>query len=118
MPKVYPRDVVGNVDFVHAFTGYVSPALRALKRLDVSDRSIDISYRGSIQPLEFGRLGYEKRGIGFDVAAATADAPDIRVDISSRWEDRIGGYAWFDFLSQSKVVLGAESGSNLIRLHG
>ncbi len=32
VPKVYPRDVVGNVDFIHAFTGYVSPALRELNR--------------------------------------------------------------------------------------
>ena len=116
--KVYPRDVVANVAFIHAFTGYVSPALRSLKQLGLAQRSIDISYRGLIQPLEFGRLGYEKRGIGFDVTAATAGAPDIRTDISSRWEDRIGGYGWFDFLNRSKVVLGAESGLNLFDFTG
>ncbi|MBV9752133.1 MAG: glycosyltransferase [Hyphomicrobiales bacterium] len=116
--KVYPGDIVGDVRFIHAFTGYVSPALRSLKRTDVSERSIHISYRGSIQPLEFGRLGYEKRGIGFDMAIATADVPNLRADISSRSQDRIGGNAWFDFLNRSKVVLGAESGSNLFDFTG
>jgi glycosyltransferase involved in cell wall biosynthesis len=117
VPKVYPSEVVGNVDFIHALTGYVSPALRALKRQRLSERSLDISYRGSIQPLEFGRLGYEKRGIGFDMAAA-ANGAALSVDISSRWEDRIGGNAWFDFLGRSKIVLGAESGSNLFDFTG
>ena len=118
VPKVYPREVVGNVDFIHAFTGYISPALRELKRQSLSERSLDISYRGSIQPLEFGRLGYEKRGIGYDVGGAIANVPDLRAEISSRREDRIGGNAWFDFLGRSKIVLGAESGSNLFDFTG
>ena len=44
--------------------------------------------------------------------------PIIRAEISSRREDRIGGNAWFDFLNRSKVVLGAESGSNLFDFTG
>jgi glycosyltransferase involved in cell wall biosynthesis len=116
--KVYPRDVVGDVDFLHAYTGYLSPSLRSMSRPSIAARSIDVSYRGSIQPLEFGRLGYEKRGIGYDVSAALKNAPDLKVDISSRWEDRINGTSWFDFLSQSKVVLGVESGSNLFDFTG
>ncbi len=116
--KVYPRQVVGDVDFIHAYTGYISTQLRGLTRRPMSERPIDISYRGSIQPLEFGRLGYEKRGIGYDVSAATAAMPDLTVDISSRWEDRINGTAWFDFLGRSKVVLGVESGSNLFDFTG
>ncbi|WP_210497506.1 hypothetical protein, partial [Microvirga antarctica] len=43
---------------------------------------------------------------------------DLTIDISSRWEDRINGTAWFDFLGRSKVVLGVESGSNLFDFDG
>jgi glycosyltransferase involved in cell wall biosynthesis len=117
LEKVYPRNLIGDVDFIHAWAGYVSPSLRSLRRQPISERRADIAYRGSIQPLEFGRLGYEKRGIGYDIEAATRNV-DLRTDISSRWEDRINGPAWFDFLCQSKVVLGAESGSNLFDLTG
>ncbi|WP_210497806.1 hypothetical protein, partial [Microvirga antarctica] len=84
------------VDFIHAYTGYIAPSLRDMPRGGMAERQIDISYRGSIQPLEFGRLGFEKRGIGYDVAAATAGVSDLTIDISSRWEDRINGTAWFD----------------------
>ncbi|WP_210497502.1 hypothetical protein, partial [Microvirga antarctica] len=52
--KVYPRDIVGDVDFIHAYTGYIAPSLRDMPRGGMAERQIDISYRGSIQPLEFG----------------------------------------------------------------
>jgi hypothetical protein len=116
--KVYPREVIGDVDFLHPYTGYFSPSLRGLVGRAMSERPMNIAYRGSIQPLEFGRLGYEKRGVGYDVAAAARLASDLKFDISSRWEDRINGTAWFDFLGRSKVILGAESGSNLFDFDG
>jgi hypothetical protein len=68
--KVYRPEVVGGVTFLHALTGYVSPLLRSVEIGSRGDRSVDISYRGSLQPLEFGRLGFEKRKIGDDVACA------------------------------------------------
>src|SRR5688572_1041586 len=48
--KVYPRAVVGEVDFLQVFTGYVSPFLQTLAAGPIAGRPIDISYRGSIQP--------------------------------------------------------------------
>ncbi|MBZ6076294.1 glycosyltransferase [Microvirga puerhi] len=116
--KAYPRELVGDVDFLQAYTGYISPALRNVKRIPVEGRAIDVSYRGSIQPLEFGRLGYEKRAIGNDFLATSNNSSQLKLDISSRWEDRINGTAWFEFLRSSKVVLGVESGSNLFDFTG
>ena len=81
LEKVYPRHLVGDVDFIHAYTGYISPSLRQMKRRAVGERPIDVSYRGSIQPLEFGRLGFEKRGIRYDVAPAARVASNLKVDI-------------------------------------
>jgi glycosyltransferase involved in cell wall biosynthesis len=114
--KVYPRDVIGDCELMQVLTGYVSPAAMC-QRDDWGHRDIDVSYRGSIQPLEFGRLGYEKRGIGYEVSRVLADQ-GFRLDISSRWEDRVLGEEWGRFLSRSRVVLGVESGSNLFDFDG
>jgi glycosyltransferase involved in cell wall biosynthesis len=113
--KVYPRALIGDCDLMQVLTGYVSPAMR--RSYGRTSRDIDISYRGSIQPLEFGRLSYEKRGIGYDVSGALGDR-DLRLDISSRWEDRVLGEEWARFLSRSRTVLGVESGSNLFDFDG
>jgi glycosyltransferase involved in cell wall biosynthesis len=115
--KAYPSEIVGEVQFLNAFAGYVSPLLRSICGRPYADRPIDIAYRGSLQPLEFGRLGYDKRKIGNDVMGATA-CRGFRIDISSRSEDRLFGPAWLDFLGRSKAVLGAESGSNLFDFSG
>jgi glycosyltransferase involved in cell wall biosynthesis len=115
--KVYPPEVVGDLAIAHALTGYVPVHFREISSRPLSERNIDISYRGSIQPLHVGRLGFEKRHVGHAVARATVDT-DLRVDISSRWEDRITGPAWLDFLASSRIVLGSESGSCLFDFDG
>jgi hypothetical protein len=113
---IYPPQIVGTPHFERMFTGYVTPTLRQ-RRWDTTSRPIDIGYRGSIQPLHFGRLAYEKRKIGEDIQARLANS-GLKLDISSRWEDRIGGDAWFDFLASCKATLGAESGASIFDLAG
>lgn len=115
--KVYPESVTGPVEFLQMLTGYIMPEMRAMRPHPAEDRPIDIGYRGSIQPLTFGRLAYEKRQIG-DVVAAAAARRSLRVDISSRWEDRFSGHAWLDFLRRCKSVLGTESGASIFDLDG
>lgn len=114
--KVYPRAVVGGVKFIRMLTGYVTPTLRKF-RSGSANRPIDIGYRGSVQPLDFGRLAFEKRKIGDDVNALLRDR-GLRLDISNRWEDRIGGIGWLTFLSSCKATLGAESGASVFDLDG
>lgn len=114
--KVYPRASVGDCALIQVLTGYVSSGMREHPK--AASRDIHLSYRGSIQPLEFGRLGYEKRGIGYDMAAALVRYPSVRFDISSRWEDRLSGANWHNFLVRSRAVLGVESGANLFDFDG
>jgi glycosyltransferase involved in cell wall biosynthesis len=114
--KIYPPDIVGTPHFVRWLTGYITPTLRALDPRR-SERPIDIGYRGSIQPLDFGRLAFEKRKIGDDVARLLAGR-GLRTDISSRWEDRFGGDAWFEFLGSCRATLGSESGASVFNLGG
>ena len=47
-------------------TSYVTPTLRALDSRK-AERPIEIGFRRFIQPLEFGRLAFEKHKIGDDV---------------------------------------------------
>ncbi|AWQ03306.1 glycosyltransferase [Bordetella bronchiseptica] len=115
--KAYPSSVVGtDVAFHQMYTGYVTPKLRA-RTTTAIERDIDISYRGSLQPLYFGRLAYDKQRIGHDVAQA-AQARNMRIDISSRWEDRLMGEDWFRFLARSKSTLGVESGASIFDFDG
>jgi glycosyltransferase involved in cell wall biosynthesis len=97
-------------------TGYVTPTLRHRDPFS-KVKSVDIGYRGSIQPTAFGWLAYEKRKIGTDMARLL-EGHGLRLDISSRWEDRLGGDAWLDFLSSCKTTLGAESGASIFDLDG
>ena len=115
--KIYPKEIVGSVAFSRMLTGYVTPSLRLLNYLN-KKRPIDIGYRGSIQPLSFGRLAYEKRLIGEDVSRIVSTKNLLNLDISSKWEDRKGGNDWFDFLLKSKATLGAESGASVFDVNG
>ena len=116
--KVYPKEIVGDVEFIQMLTGYVTPDLRN----DVvgkfgGARPIDVGYRGSLQPLSFGRLCYEKRTIGDDFLEHAKNGR-LKCDISSRWEDRFSGDDWLRFLCRSKAVLGVESGASIFDLDG
>ncbi len=117
--KIYPRSVVGDhVQFMQTLTGYVTNRMLAFPHRAFAERRIDIGYRGSIQPIQFGRLGFEKQKIGRDVVRHTYRRERPVLDISSRWVDRLGGSHWANFLADSRIVLGAESGSNAFDLDG
>jgi glycosyltransferase involved in cell wall biosynthesis len=116
IPVVYPASLVGAPTFVRMLTGYITPTLRNFS-LGGESRKIDVGYRGSIQPLNFGRLAYEKRKIGDDFAQLK-QTRDLTLDISSRWEDRLGSGAWLEFLASCKATLGVESGASVFDLDG
>jgi glycosyltransferase involved in cell wall biosynthesis len=114
--KVYDPKIIGAAAAETMLAAYVTPAMRG-KRPTAAPRPIDIGYRGSIMPLSFGRLCYEKRRIGEDVKRLLADR-NLVMNISSRWEDRIGGDSWLAFLGSCKGVLGVEGGSGIFDLDG
>lgn len=117
IPKVYPRDLVKDAQFMMHYTGYISDTMLDLVASNEYNRCIDISYRGSIQPLQCGRLGFEKWKIGHSVSEQLK-SDSMVCDISSQWSDRIYGVDWIRFLQCSRATLGVESGSNLFDLSG
>lgn len=115
--KVYKHDGKNQgLQIMHYLTGYVPDSYKELD-VDFNPRDIDIGYRGSIQPLLFGRLAYEKRNIG-DRFASYALKAGLKCDISSKWEDRFMGDDWLAFLKRCKAVLGVESGSDIVDYSG
>lgn len=116
LPKVYPIPEGSEIRIRHMLAAYVTPAMREIHFTE--NRPIDIGYRGSIMPLSFGRLCYEKRRIGDEVQRRLAPRGDVRMNISSRWEDRIGGDEWAKFLRTCTATLGVESGSGIFDLDG
>jgi hypothetical protein len=97
--------------------GYTTPSMLELRYAPHAERSIDVGYRGSPQPWNFGRLSYEKWEIG-ERFAALGERHGLRTDISARWEDRFFGQDWFDFLGRCKATLGVESGASVFDYTG
>jgi hypothetical protein len=115
--SVYTEEALPDLRFMTSLTGYVSDSLRTYGEAEERERPIDIGYRGSIQPVHFGRLCDEKRTIS-DVFERICRERGLVSDISSRWEDRFGGEAWFDFLRRIKGVLSIESGASIFDFDG
>ena len=113
--KLYSKNKTGGAEVISCLTTYVTPYLLDQKHYlhkPYSSREIDIGYRGSIYPLHWGSLGYEKRIIG-DLVQEKLKTKKLNIDVSSLEKDRLGGDNWFEFLSNCKSVLGVESGCSI-----
>ena len=112
--KIYPKSLKQGVRFNRMFTGYVTPNLLAFaKNRKAVKKEIDVFYRGSIQPPEFGKLAVDKHRLGDKVANKLKKKKGIRLDISSFRSDRLIGEDWFEALSKSRATLGLESGASV-----
>ena len=112
--RVYPS---ARLALVPVLPGYVPPDMLGFRYPPLDARPIDVGYRGSPQPWNFGRLAYEKWQIA-ERFVADESGRGPRTDISSRWEDRFFGQAWFDFLGSCKATLGVESGTSIFDFTG
>ena len=74
-----------------------------------SERAVDIGYRARPMPPYVGRGGLEKVEIASGFAERAAGV-GLRLDISTREEDRIYGEDWYRFMASSAGFLGTESG--------
>jgi hypothetical protein len=84
---------------------------------DWEDRRIDIGYRARRLPDWYGRLGHVKSDVSDKLNEARA-RKSIKIDASCEEEDRLYGQAWIDFLCDSKVSVGTESGSSTLDMDG
>jgi len=98
------------------YTGYILDSeLRELGTTkDWEGRSIDVSYRTSQLPPNFGELGYLKSEIVNLFRQKLPAKNELILDMSTHAKNRITGNAWYSFLENSRFVLVSPSGSSLI----
>ncbi len=101
------------------YTGYVSDRMidRFRHPKPFAARSIDVAYRASKLPPNFGHVGHVKGIIG-DVFLAKAKNEDLVLDISTHHKDTIHGDKWLSFVEDSKFVLVSNGGSSLLDPEG
>jgi len=101
------------------FTGYITPEMlvKSNQVKSVAERKYDVTYRASGQPSFPNKLATLKANIG-DIFLANMQLDAFNVDIASGKKSMISGSQWWDFIENSRCVLGSLSGSsNLIRNH-
>jgi len=102
------------------YTGYISE-----KWIDnwthpkcLESREIDVSYRASKLPANFGSLGQLKSEIAERFCRAIDNLIPLKLDISIETKDMIPGTRWHSFVENSKFCLTTASGSSLLDPHG
>jgi hypothetical protein len=104
---------------VQGYTGYISNNLirrgRDVKLIE--NRPIDVSYRAASLSPVFGKLGKIKTEIG-ELFEKAAQEFNLNLDLSTKSSATITGTAWFDFIENSKSMLGVNSGSSLLDPEG
>lgn len=126
-------NLVYSVCFEHRFILYPRLSKKALIRLGyagyisedwinfwksprpIEQRSIDVGYRASKLPANFGRLGQLKWEIAERFLKAIEGSNNkMKLDISIDPKDWFPGKYWYNFLENSKFCLVTASGSSLL----
>jgi hypothetical protein len=98
-------------------TGYLPLNLEEFRHIEWDRRKVDISYRARRLPEWYGRSGSIKSEVS-DRLNEFKHKTDISIDSSCEEGDRLYGHSWIEFLCNSKVAVGTESGSSVLDMDG
>jgi hypothetical protein len=110
-----------NADIESNLTGYVDPidvAILSARARPLEQRTIDVGYRATNLPAQFGRAGQLKSTIGHRFMQALPEGHDLVLDISTDPTATLVGDAWLDFLGNCRFFIGSASGSSLVDADG
>ena len=110
--RVYTQEKLPGVRKITTLAGYVPDSLIGIETPPYESRLVDVSYRARKVPQWLGEHSLQKWEIA-DKFRADASHYDLVVDISHNERDRIYGHNWTKFISNSKAVLGTESGASV-----
>lgn len=82
------------------------------------NRNLDVVYRGSQLPLNFGELGQQKAHIAEMFRTQIPAGSDLNLDLAVGATSIITGPRWLQFLQSSKFTLVAPSGSSFVDPYG
>lgn len=117
--QVYPTNALPGVRRVNVLTGYNSEWLSLYPPLPISERKVDVGYRGRVYPAWHGRSGREKWVIADDFSQhSLVRESGLRLDVSYDESSRLYGHAWTDFIRNCKAMLGVESGCSVFDFDG
>ncbi|WWP79995.1 hypothetical protein V5279_01085 [Bradyrhizobium sp. 26S5] len=115
--KFYPSAELPNVKFRSCLTGYVPDELPFELATPLAERRLWLAYRGRKLPIWYGQLGFEKSTIAQRMKAECA-ARNVPHDIEWEEDKRVNGSAWFSFMTDTRAMLGTESGANVLDAWG
>lgn len=112
-PILYPKSIKKQIKIIRGHTTYISSKnFKRLNKTPYEKRKNDIVYRTVGEPFFPNKYGLVKSLIGKNFFKKHEG--DFKMDISNNPNDLIFGEHWIDFLSNSKAVLGSNSGSSVI----
>ena len=119
LPKIYPREMFPETEFIPVLPASVPDHLAARGRevRPLRERPIHIGYRGGYLSARYGRLGFLKFEIGRRMREICEER-GIPHDIEWSADNRIYGSAWYDFLASCRTTLGSECCSNIYDFDG
>jgi hypothetical protein len=116
---LYPQCVNKETLFSLGFTGYLDQSVveYSSRKWNSWDRDFLITYRTQPQSFIFGEIGRLKTKIA-DFFLSIFDESIEPINITYNSKDVFSGNSWYDFLLNSKFVLGSLSGSSFIDFDG
>lgn len=108
---------IPDVTVVPTLAGYVPDELVGHSVLSLSQRWLDVGYRGRVLPFWNGALSQEKVEIARGVLERIGPY-GLRHDIAWAESDRLYGRRWIRFLASCRTTLGTESGTSITDFDG
>lgn len=117
LKKVYSGHFMASTSFYSCLPGYIAESFKHLDPPPISERPLDIVYRGRDIQFELGRVAQEKRIIGEQMSEV---APEYLLNVDIAWdeESRVYGDNWNNFLSSGRATLGVEGGASIFDFQG
>jgi hypothetical protein len=115
--KVYIQRELRGITIVSSLPGYVPDRLIGRRVAPISERPIDLIYRGRELAPHLGRLAQEKRQLR-NLGGRLAQLFGLRADLDATEGGRIYGAAWDDFLASAKAMLAVEGGVSIFDFDG
>lgn len=112
---LYPRFLARGGDLRLGYTGYVTPRMRTLSSIvkPRHTRRLDVVYRAAGRPGFPNRMALVKAELGRNFVRSFG-SDGWKLDITTDDTRVITGRAWWDFLADSRMTLGSNSGSSTL----